>query len=105
MLSAIRRLFNSVENVRDKCMQRTLGKAIFADLHGGATQTRIIVKVAITGFDVEIWDMDGSLPAPGRHKVWSVQKGDLDYAKEQAEAAGREYSGDHSTAIEWKETS
>jgi hypothetical protein len=86
-------------------MERRLGKAIFADLTRGSAQTRIIVKVAIAGFDVEIWDMDGSLPAPGRHKVWSVQEGDLDYAKEQAEAAGREYSGDHSTAIEWKEIS
>jgi hypothetical protein len=76
-----------------------VGDSLYAELTAGKRPTRLIVMRSIQSWDAEVWDLTATA---GVRRVWGpMESVDLAGAKQMAEAAGRKYSNDYDTPIQW----
>jgi hypothetical protein len=78
-----------------------LGEGAYADLWLGDALARITVTNGVQGWEAAVWSMDGE-SGDGHQKVWGKEIGiDMRAAMRVAENAGRSYSNDYTTVLEW----
>jgi hypothetical protein len=83
----------------------TVGKGFYAELPAGHTPIRILVTGGANGWEIELIEISGA----SFNTVWVSSNNDglddLEVSKRVAETAGRSYSEDYHTDIEWIQAS